>query len=492
MLRKTLTGILLGASLIGAPCFNANAQEDSISRYEKLDKLGFVEALYLRYDPKPNEKYIPKYNTTAHKMLMIEDSGKVCSYPPLRKLDEVINISKKFIKKTHYTKQELSDLSKKIYSTINSVDYYLAHDAEEGALLMMPTLEHCYIYSLYYLAVGEANNLPFYAVNFEQNIEYPLITWKENFIGKERTFVLKEKSLGHIFIRYDPDGKHDVLNPNAQVNKGDINIEATTGEIQTNEEYSDTYYIDKYNLSNNQLKKGISLTNLDEKRLLEIAYIGKSLNNIKYANKIKNRFEDKLDEEIKNCNSQKDPVYGFRLPATKSQREECLKENNIEFRKDSIKVEHAKLINASLKDFNKIIESNPNSFRAYYCKGIGYKLLCSGNWGAELNKEDKNFILNSIENYIKASKLVPTPEIYGEIASNYYSLSKDGCYKDIEYITKAINLINENIKKEKNLERTKDLENKLKELENSKKQIEESSKYHYKWCDKMKNSKQSP
>ena len=138
MLRKTLTGILLGASLIGASHFNfVKAQEEDSLRYEKLDKLGFVEALYLRYDPKPNEKYIPKYNTTAHKMLMIEDSGKVCSYPPLRKLDEVINISKKFIKKTHYTKQELSDLSKKIYSTINSVDYYLAHDAEEGALLMI-------------------------------------------------------------------------------------------------------------------------------------------------------------------------------------------------------------------------------------------------------------------------------------------------------------------------------------------------------------------
>ena len=98
LLNKLKIGFA-GLSLIGASYFNpVKAQEKDSLRYEALDKLGFVEALYLRHDPKPNEKYIPKYNTTAHKMLMIEDSGKVCSYPPLRKLDEVIDISKKFIK----------------------------------------------------------------------------------------------------------------------------------------------------------------------------------------------------------------------------------------------------------------------------------------------------------------------------------------------------------------------------------------------------------
>src|SRR3989344_4138712 len=151
LIQKLKTGFI-GLGLIGASYFNSvKAQENSISRYEELNKLGFVEALYLRYDSGSRKKYIPKYNTTSHKMLMIGDSGKVCSYPPLYKLDAAILLSKNFIKKTHYTKQELS-----------------------------------------YLAIGQANNLPFYAVNFEQNIEYT-------------PFIFKERSLGHVFIRYDPD-----------------------------------------------------------------------------------------------------------------------------------------------------------------------------------------------------------------------------------------------------------------------------------------------
>ena len=87
LLNKLKLGFA-AVGIAGLSYFNSvKAQKEDSLRYEKLDKLGFVEALYLRHDPKPNEKYTPKYNTTAHKMLMIEDSGKVCSYPPLRKLD---------------------------------------------------------------------------------------------------------------------------------------------------------------------------------------------------------------------------------------------------------------------------------------------------------------------------------------------------------------------------------------------------------------------
>ena len=483
LLKKLKTGFV-GLGLIGASYFNAKAQENSISRYDELNKLGFVEAMYLRYESKPNEKYTPKYNTIAHKMLMIEDSGKVCSYPPLRKLDEVIDYSKKFIKKTHYTKQELSDLSKKIYLTINAVDFNLAHDSEEGAFLMMPTLEACYIYSLYYLAVGEANNLPFYAVNFEKNIEYT-------------NFIFKERSLGHIFIRYDPDGKHDVLNSNAQVNQGDINIEATAGEIQKsqNGEYSDNYYINKYELPTISLKKGISLVNLNEKRLLELAYGKRSFKNIVYAAKVKIRLEDNLDKEIKDCKLYRDPSYGYKSPATQSQNEECWKKNNLKFRQDSIIKENNKLINESIKSFDKIIESNPNSFLAHYCKGSGYLFLDtkdSSIFSKEIS-ENKNFVIKkAIESYIKASELAPNPEIYKKIANLYYLLDKEGCYKDLEYITKAINLVNENIKKEKNLEKLKDLKDRLEILNGNKKEIEkdyEPKKWYFNRCDTTKKSK---
>ncbi|MEK6844832.1 MAG: hypothetical protein AABX44_01100, partial [Nanoarchaeota archaeon] len=402
----------------------------------------------------------------------------------LRKLDEVIDYSKKFIKKTRYTKQELSDLSKKIYLTINAVDFNLAHDSEEGAFLMMPTLEACYIYSLYYLAVGEANNLPFYAVNFEKNIEYT-------------NFILKEKTLGHVFIRYDPDGKHDALNSKNPINRGDINIEATTGEIQTNEKYSDNDYINKYELPTISLKKGISLVNLNEKRLLELAYGKRSFKNIVYAAKVKIRLEDNLDKEIKDCKLYRNPYYGYNSPATQSQEKECWEKNNIEFRKDSIKREYNKLIIESIKNFDKIIESNPNSFLSHYCRGMGYGFLDTEDLSAsskELfaneNIADKNFSQKkAIENYIKASELAPNPEIYKKIAFRYYHLDEEGCYKDIEYITKAINLVNENIKKEKNLEKLKNLKDRLETLNENKKKIEKSTKYYFNRCDTTKKSK---
>ena len=70
-------------------------------------------------------------------------------------------------------------------------------------------------------------------------------------------------------------------------------------------------------------------------------------------------------------------------------------------------------------------------------------------------------------------------------------MDKEECYKDIEYITKAINLINENIKKEKNLEKLKNLKDRLEILNGNKKEIEESRKYfkHYFYrCDTIKKS----
>ncbi|MBI2057212.1 hypothetical protein HYT91_03085 [Candidatus Pacearchaeota archaeon] len=431
----------------------------------------FNKSLFLQeiIKKEQDKDYKTKYNTVAHQMLMIEDSGIVGAYPSLKKLDEAIDLSKKFIKKTRYTKQELSDLSKKIYLIINGTDYFLAHDYDEGEFFsVLPT---CYIYSLYYLAIGQANNLPFYAVNFEKNLE---------------------DALGHIFIRYDPDGKHDVLNPENPVNKGDINLEATTGEIQNKGEYSDNYYIDKYNIQDISLKNRTALENLDEKKLLGLSYIWRATKTSLYARGIREDSEEELEEEIKKCESYKDLFYGHTLLATKNQIKKCLENKNIEHRKDSIKEEHLNLTNKAFEDYNKAIELNPNSFIAYYCKGASYQLLCSGHFGVPDNEEDKNLMLKAIENYIKAAEISPNPEIYKKIASNYYNLGKEGCYKDIEYIAKAINLMNENIKKEKNLEKTKDLKNKLKELEESKKHIEKShkySKYNFNCCDKIKNSK---
>ncbi len=453
LIQKLKTG-LIGLSMLGASYFNANAQ--------MLTKTALLEPYY--NTKLENINYLPKYNTIAHKMLMIEDSGIAGSYPPLKKLDEAIDLSKKFIKKTNYTKQELSELSKKIYLIINAVDYPLAHDNDEGPWFSrLPT---CYIYSLYYLAIGQANNLPFYAVDFEKKGKYSFFN----------------SSLGHMFIRYDSDGKHDVLNQSNPINRGDMNIEATTGEIQNGKEHSDNYYISEYDIPEISLKNKDYLVNLDEKKLLGISYTLRASRTILHASGIKEHFIDSLDEEIKDCEKcPKDPLYGYRLLATKEQKEKCLEKKNIEFCKDSINREYAKLINESIKFLDKAIELNSNSFIAYYNKGKCYESLCTKDLDLINSETDKDFVLKSIENYIKAAEISPTPEIYRKIAFYYSYLGKEGCYKDIESITKAINLAKRNIKNEK------DLEDKLRELESDKKQIEESAKYRFKWCDKIDN-----
>ena len=179
--------------------------------------------------------YIPKYNTIAHKMLRIEDSIKIempdyKSFPDFRTLDILIDNSKIYIpQKKYYTKNELAEIAYNIYTDISTQfpDIYEKRD------------DVCYRNSLIFLAIGETNNLPFYGVTVP---EYP----------------------SHIFVRYDPDGKHNALNINDPVNKGDANLETTAGFI-----IPDIYYIKTRNLTKNI---NILLRNLTENELFSIPY----------------------------------------------------------------------------------------------------------------------------------------------------------------------------------------------------------------------------
>ncbi|MEK6844831.1 MAG: hypothetical protein AABX44_01095, partial [Nanoarchaeota archaeon] len=50
--------------------------------------LGLIGASYFN-SANAQENYQPKYNTLAHKMVMIEDSGRIGSHISLEKLDKV-------------------------------------------------------------------------------------------------------------------------------------------------------------------------------------------------------------------------------------------------------------------------------------------------------------------------------------------------------------------------------------------------------------------
>jgi tetratricopeptide (TPR) repeat protein len=225
-----------------------------LNKLATLAFLGFISLNNLN----AQENYHPKYHTIVHKVLQIEDSVK-SSYPSLKTLDKLIDNSKKYIpKKENYTKEEIKKISQKFYSDmINEVPE------------IKNEIEICHKSSLILLAIGEANNIPFYITTVLGNIN------------------------GHTYIIYDKnrDG-HNPLNPNDKINKGDINISTTAGEIEDGEKYSDSYYIKQYHVSKKSLEEKINLSILNEKELLAITYwqIARDFYGIK-----------EWDKAIKNC-----------------------------------------------------------------------------------------------------------------------------------------------------------------------------------------------
>ncbi len=285
------------------------------------------------------ENYQPKYNTISHKMLMIEAGN---FYLDFKKLDDLIDDSKNYIKKKeNYSKEEIAKISEKIYSEIGKkLDlngllelYYLFKDAGP-----------CYKTTLCYLAIAKANDLPIYAVDIP-------------------------KYMGHIFVRYDKDGKHDPLNPNNPVNNGDINIETTTGGISeiSNGKFSDSYYINKHEISKEALKKQTSLRALkNEEQYLSVAYIQKTGKSFKEINRI----EKEIKKEIEKCSEgTKHPFYGYRILPTKNEKEECLKNGKIKNYEELLEKEYEKI----LKNCDKSFELDSNFVGSYLVKEDIYR-----------------------------------------------------------------------------------------------------------------------
>lgn len=72
---------------------------------------------------------------------------------------------------------------------------------------------------------------------------------------------------GHIFVRIDPDGKHNALNSDDLVNRGDFNWDTVSGKS-----ISDKDYFLEYNVSANSVQNGIDLKNLNDFESLGFAY----------------------------------------------------------------------------------------------------------------------------------------------------------------------------------------------------------------------------
>ncbi len=349
LIQKLKTGII-GASLIGASyfnSFNANAQEN----------------------------YTPKYNTTTH--YIIKEIQKENAFVSPKTLDEIIDKSKKIIKENYdgnpYNTEQAKNLMKKINSEI--IEKYRELDLDKS--------QPCYFRSLTYLAIAEKNNLPLYAIGIPD----------------------------HMFVRWDPDGRHIYAEPNNEyavlqamfrglasqtftkntsdkegleikkLNEGDFSWET----ILSNE-VTDQYYFLTHNLSYRDIDNEIFLKNLDKKEIISIA-----------------------------------------------------------FHQESVTASDKNLYDKALYLINKSIEINPNNHLAYYSKGndlfsIFEKECLTEN--DEKNKENKNLSLNckkylkkSFESYKKSEELMDIFPCYLLGKVSYYLRD----YEEAEhYFTKSV------------------------------------------------------
>jgi len=97
----------------------------------------------------------------------------------------------------------------------------------------------CFHYTVLYVSIGQVLNLPLYGVSAPE----------------------------HAFVRWDADGRHDPINPDNPVNRGDINWEATDPLV-----FSDAECEWDYNIDPSSLMNGVFLYNLTYDELLSSAH----------------------------------------------------------------------------------------------------------------------------------------------------------------------------------------------------------------------------
>lgn len=367
----------------------------------KISLLGISTISSILFSCSNNPK-LEKNNEIVHKILQIEENTDNLPFntcPSLQTLDSLIDNSKEYIeKKEFYTEKDLEKISKKIYSEINKLNN------------LKNIKDQCYRSSLIYLAIGNANQIPFNIIDIPG-------------------------APGHIFIRYNPDGKHDIINPDNPLNKGDINIETTTGEIQEskNGEYSDNYYIHEFALEKESLKKNIFLRSLNEKELLSTAYTQIAINYlqkiIKNQNSGKNDFWRK--KTIENCNT------AIKLDSTSQDAYITLGMGESMEDKFPIAYEGHK---KAIKSFEKALELYPSE-NVYYLIGnsyanLGHKREAIENYTKAINsvyqlREEFNKPSDYLEN-LEMRCLFLRAKMYGELGD------KEKAEKDIKKLNSSL------------------------------------------------------
>lgn len=148
-----------------------------------------------------------------------------------------------------YTNEDKTSVFERIKGLIKSE---LRIKYNENILFLSYSLRkgkaNCYALENLYWINGNALGLPIWPVSIPQEAMPP---------GKK----------GHMFVRWDLDGKHDPLNPDNPVNKGDVNWECSSGA-----EISDKFYIDKFELDEKDIEEKGALKTLNMRESLILAF----------------------------------------------------------------------------------------------------------------------------------------------------------------------------------------------------------------------------
>ena len=170
-----------------------------------------------------------------------------------------------------------------------------------------------------------------------------------NCVGRSAVFKHVAKELGmpayltlapsHVFVRIDPDGKHNPEDEKDSINKGDINFEATLGYV-----LSDNFYRRKLNVSESSVKNKCYLNTLTEEQEKSIGYYRKGC-----IKREEGRFDEAVEEFTKAISlNSSDPELHLQRGYT-----------------FYMKGDHEN----ARKDLNESLKLNPEFAEAHYTKG---------------------------------------------------------------------------------------------------------------------------
>jgi len=170
----------------------------------------------------------------------------------------------------------------------------------------------CFHYTITYISIGQVLDLPLYGVSAPE----------------------------HAFVRWDDDGRHDPVNPDNPINRGDFNWEATDPLVFTEAECDWDY-----NISPSSLINGVFLYNLTYDELISSAH-----NNIAIYYEINGDYDAALDHYDRALEMYpKDPLLY------------CNRGGWYYYEGDLVR---------ALQDFSTAIWLDPNDAVAYYWRGL--------------------------------------------------------------------------------------------------------------------------